>query len=161
MSKKVCFRTALDSQHVTASQILLQSAPQQFYHILLSLWVELSWKISLLVISEILGLFVNTLSPDEECSLGNRDNSSQSGQMPLSKKQETFLEFVAVILKPISNFEHFKEKKHDPHRLCIPEIIDCKIRAYISVYNSQHVKGSQRLLKSARQQFYCIVWSLW
>ena len=41
---------------------------------------------SLLVISEILGLFVNTLTADAKHSLHNRENSMQPIQMQSSKK---------------------------------------------------------------------------
>ena len=45
---------------------------------------------SLLVISEILGLFLNTLTTDEKYSLRNSENLSESIKMQLSKKQKTF-----------------------------------------------------------------------
>ena len=44
------FRTPFDNQHANSSQTLLKSAWQHFYHIFSSLWVKLSWKMSLLVI---------------------------------------------------------------------------------------------------------------
>ena len=40
----------------------------------LSLWRKLSWKRSLLVTSEMLGLFVNTLTPNDKYSLRNSEN---------------------------------------------------------------------------------------
>ena len=62
---------------------------------------------SLLVISEILGLFLNTLTTDEKYSLRNSENLSESIKMQLSKTQKTFSVLLAAFLKSLSNFEHF------------------------------------------------------
>ena len=48
---------------------------------------------SLLVIPDILGLFVNTLTADEKYSLRNRENSPSPIQMQLSKKGKAFFQF--------------------------------------------------------------------
>ena len=76
-----------------------------------------------LVICEILGLFVNTLTADDKYSLGKGENLRQPIEMQLSKKQETFSEFFVAFLKFRSSFEIF-EKKDDFHSLCISEITD-------------------------------------
>ena len=84
------------------------------------------------MISGVLGLFVNTLSPDDKYAL---DNIPQRIQMQFSKNPKNFYQLLAAFLKSTSNFQHiFKEAPFD----------------------SQHVKGSQTLLKSARQKFYHI-----
>ena len=80
---------------------------------------------SLLVISEILGLFVNTLSSYVKYSLCNSENLWQPIQMLLAKKQKTYFEFFAPFLKSTSNCEYF-EKKHDPQSLCFSEITHCE-----------------------------------
>ena len=69
MHKKSCVRTLMDSQHVKGSETLLKSARQYFCHIFWSLWKEISSKNSVLVVSEILRLFVNILTPDDKYSL--------------------------------------------------------------------------------------------
>ena len=69
MPKKPRVRTLMDSQHVKGSETLLKSARQYFCHIFWSLWKNMSSKNSLLVVSEILRLFVNILTPDEKYSL--------------------------------------------------------------------------------------------
>ena len=61
---------------------------------------------------------VNTLTPDDEDYLLNRDNFKQRIQMQLSQKQKTFPEFVVAFLKYILNFKHLP-KKDDPHSWCI------------------------------------------
>ena len=43
--------------------------------------------------------------------------------MQLSKKQNTFSEFLAAFSKSTINFKHF-EKKDDPHRFWIYDITD-------------------------------------
>ena len=65
MSKKRRFRTPFDSQYVKRSQTLLKSGWQHFCQIFSSLWGNLTWKMSFLVIYEVLGHFVNTLTADE------------------------------------------------------------------------------------------------
>ena len=65
---------------------------------------------SLLVVFEILGLFVNTLTVDEMYSLRNRGNLRQPIQMKLSKKQITFSPFLAPRLKSTWNLKHFEKK---------------------------------------------------
>ena len=69
MPKKIPVRNLMDSQHVKVSERLLKSARQYFCHIFWSLWKNMSSKNSLLVVSEILRLFVNILTPDEKYSL--------------------------------------------------------------------------------------------
>ena len=59
---------------------------------------------SLLVIGQILGLFVNTLTPDDKYSLRNSEFLLQTIEMQLSKKQKTFSQFFANFLKITSNF---------------------------------------------------------
>ena len=63
MFRKKRSRTSFDSQHVTEPQTQLKYAWQHLYHIFYSLWVKFGWKI--LVVSEILRLFFNTLTADE------------------------------------------------------------------------------------------------
>ena len=68
----------------------------------------------MLVLSKILGLFVNTLTGDGKYSLLYRDNFTQQIQILLSQKPKTFSKLSSEILKPALNFEHF-QKKDDPH----------------------------------------------
>ena len=75
----------------------------------------------MLVICKILGLFVNTLTVDENYSLLYRDNLTQPIQILLSQKPKTFSQLSSKILKPILNFEHF-QKKDGPHTRCSCQI---------------------------------------
>ena len=80
------------------------------YGIYWSLWGQLSYKGSLLVICKISRLFINTLSAHGKYSLFNRDNLTQQIQMQLSRKQKTFSDFFAAISKSNLNFECLKKK---------------------------------------------------
>ena len=69
MNRKTRIRTLINSQHVKGSETLLKSARQYFCHIFWSLWKKISSKNSVLVVSEILRLFVNILTPNDKRSL--------------------------------------------------------------------------------------------
>ena len=90
MSKKSRLRNFFNSQYAEGSQTMLKSAQQHFYHFFLSLSREWIWKMSLLVISEILELFLNTLTADDKYSLRKSENFWQPIQMKLSKKETFF-----------------------------------------------------------------------
>ena len=76
-----------------------------------------------LSVSEILGVFVNTLTADDKYFLRNRKNLPQPIQQQLSKKQKFFSQFSAAYLKFKSDVEHY-EIKDEAHRLQIFEIRD-------------------------------------
>ena len=99
MSKKSRFRRLFHKQHGKRSQTLLKSVRQHFYHIHWSMWRQLSWKKSLLVIWKILGLFVNILTVNAEYSILNRDNLMQPIRKQLYKKQKSFSELSLPSLK--------------------------------------------------------------
>ena len=110
MSKKSRFRGCFDKQYGKRAQALLKSASQHLYHIHRSLPRKLSWKKSLLLTCQILGLLVNTLAADEKYPLLKRDNLTIPIQMQLSQKEETFSLFSLAFLKSRRNFEHFDKK---------------------------------------------------
>ena len=84
-SKKPPFRPFLESQHVKASKQCQNLHQRKFSFIFFSLLLgKLSWKISLLLICQILGLFVNTLTVDDKDSLCNSANLLQPIQTQLS-----------------------------------------------------------------------------
>ena len=59
----------------------------------------MSWETSLLNISQILGLFANTLTTDEKYSLHNTENLQQPIQIQLPRKANFFCELFAAYLK--------------------------------------------------------------
>ena len=99
MSKKSRFRGCFDKQYGKRAQALLKSASQHLYHIHRSLPRKLSWKKSLLLTCQILGLLVNTSAADEKYPLLKRDSLTITFQMQLSQKQKTFSESFAAFLK--------------------------------------------------------------
>ena len=64
--------------------------------------------------TQILTLFVNTLTVDEKHYLLNTGNLTQTIQIELSQKQKTFFQFFLAFLKSILNFKNL-QKKDAPH----------------------------------------------
>ena len=96
------------------------------------MWDILSWQKSALVWSEILSLFVNTLTADNKYSLCNVDDFAQQVQTRLYKKQKTFCVFFIPFLKCAQNLEYFEKKDENPS-LIISEIMDCERGGYLNV----------------------------
>ena len=67
-----------------------------------------------LVLGEILGVFVNTLTANDKYPVQDCDNLPLPTQMQLSEKRKTFSEFFPPFLESRSNFKNF-EKKYDSH----------------------------------------------
>ena len=82
--------------------------------------------------SEILTLFVNTLTTDDKYSRRNIVNFTQQLEAPLSRKQKTFSGFFLPFLKCALNLEHFGEKDKYPSRV-ISRIIDSERGGYVNV----------------------------
>ena len=71
LSWKCRFGASLDSQHVNGCQTLVKSTWEHFYHIFWPLLGEMIWKMSPLLKLEILRVFLNTLTADEEYPVRN------------------------------------------------------------------------------------------
>ena len=167
-SKRSCFTRPCGNQTVNGFQTLLKSARQNYDSIFPCIWDILSWQKSALVWSEILRLFVNTLTVDNKYSLCNVHNFAQQVQTPLSQKEKTFCGFFIPFLKCALNLEHF-EKKYEYPSLIISEIMDCERGDYLTSkrscfrrpYGNQPVNGFQTLLNSARHHYYPIFPCIW
>ena len=120
MSEKSRFRVPFNKQHCKGDKTLLKSGPHHLNHTWWSLLRQLRFKLSLLVICKILGLFVKTLNASLKYFLLNRENFEKPIQMILCQKQKLFSEIFSTILKSRTNFEHFP-KKNDLHTWCIFE----------------------------------------
>ena len=81
---------------------------------------------------EILRLFVNALTADDQYSGSNMQNLQQQIQTPLSQKQKALSGFFIAFLKCAWNLEHF-QKKDEYSSLIISEIIDAERRGYLNV----------------------------
>ena len=95
----------------------------------------MSWKKSALVRSQILGLFVNTLTAEYKYSRRNMQTFAQQVQTPLSLKQKIFSTFFIAFLESTWNGEHF-QKKGEFSSLSISEIIDSKRGGYLSAWKA-------------------------
>ena len=110
MSKKCRITGLLKSNMVRGTKHCWNLNHTPFYHIYCSLWRQLSWRKSLLVICKFLSMFVNILTADDKYYLLNRNNLRQPIQMQLSQRKETFPELISSFLKTVLNFEHFQKK---------------------------------------------------
>ena len=109
LSRKRSFRTSFGSQHVKGSQILVKSVGERFYHIFWWIWGEMTWKISLLLNVEILSVFVNILTTDENYPFGDSGDLQFPIQMQLSEKAKTFF---VPLMESSSRFKYFLKKVH-------------------------------------------------
>ena len=92
----------------------------------------MSWKKSALVGSEILTLFVWTLTTDDKYSRRKMLNFTQQFEARVSQKQDTFSRFFLAFLKYALNLEHL-EKKDEYPSLVISRIINSERGGYLSV----------------------------
>ena len=92
----------------------------------------MSWKKSALVGSEILTLFVWTLTTDDKYSRRKMLNFTQQFEARVSQKQDTFSRFFLAFLKYALNLEHL-EKNDEYPSLVISRIINSERGGYLSV----------------------------
>ena len=160
-------RELFGKQHGKRAQELWKYASQHLYHIHWSLPSQLSWKKSLFLTCQILGLLVNTLPADEKYSLLNRHNLTIPIQMELSQKHKTFSQFLGEFLKCNINIKYF-EKKDNLHRFCASDITASenvvrwmsKKYRFRESFDKQRGQPAEALLKSVLVHFYPIDWSL-
>ena len=120
----------------------------------------MSRKTWLLVTSEVLGLFVNTLTADDKYYCFKRENFQQEFQMHLSQKAKNLASIFIPFLESTSNFQHFG-KKCETHSSNFSEILTPKDFdtsmperfRFRTTFSSRHINESQILLKSDRQHF--------
>ena len=84
--KECHFRGRVYSQDVKASEILAISPGEHFYHVFPSFFLKLIWKMSLLVLGEMLGVSVNTLTADDKYFVQDCEKLLLAMQMQLSEK---------------------------------------------------------------------------
>ena len=85
-----------------------------------------------LVWSEILRLFVSTVTEDDTYIRCNMQNFPQQLQTPISQKQKMFSRFFIAYLEWASNLEHFEKKDEHPS-LVISEIVESETVGYLNV----------------------------
>ena len=82
--------------------------------------------------SEVLGQFVNTMAAVYNYFRWNLENLPQQVQTLISQKVKIFSGFFIASLKSTLNLEYF-EKKDQSHSLSITEINNCRTSSYLSV----------------------------
>ena len=108
-----------------------------------------------LVLGEILGMFVNTLTADGRYPVQGLQNLTVPFQIQLSEKRKTFDQFFVPFLESSSKFKHF-EKKMMLIANVFPKLETVKIfvrkrfqeHHFRTGFYSQHMKASQVLAKS-------------
>ena len=85
-----------------------------------------------LVTSELLEEFLNTLTANYQYSRRNRENLSQKVPIPKSRKPKTCSRFFMTFLKTTLNLEYLEEKDQS-QSLSITEIINCETGIYLNV----------------------------
>ena len=85
-----------------------------------------------LVRSEVLGQFVNTMTAVYNYFRYNLENLLQQVQTLISLKAKTFSRFFISLLKSTLNLEYF-EKKDQSHSFSITEINNCRTSSYLSI----------------------------
>ena len=85
-----------------------------------------------LVRSEALGQFVNTMTAVYNYFRWNLENLPQQVQTLISQKGKTLSGFFIASLESMLNLEYF-EKKDQSHSLSINEINNCRTGSYLSV----------------------------
>ena len=110
---------------------------------------------SVLVICEILAVVVNKLTADGKYPLRNCENLRLPIQMQLSRKQKSFSQFLIPFLESALNFKHFDKKMIVIANVslklqAVKDLVRSlsKKRCLRTLVDSQHVKGSQTLVKS-------------
>ena len=139
----------------------------------------MSWKISLLVTFQILGLFANTFTAGNKYFFRTWENLPQPIEMQLSQKQKLF----SPVVVQFRNSNNFLSIFCWISEMYITFLIFPKLRwsswlmyflnyelpkrwldkcfwktAFKTPFESQHGKGCQKVLKSVRQPFFGILY---
>ena len=125
MAESSCFITPYRTQRVNGSQTLRKPAQQHFYPSFLSISDKLGWRKSLLVRSEILGLFFNTLTAYHMYFGQNWQKLTKQVQMQSPSKQLTLSKISIVFFK--SAYILWILKKGYLYSVIISAVINSKV----------------------------------
>ena len=168
LSEKHRFRTLFHSQRVKMAQTLVKSAGEQFHHVFSAFWRNLICKIFPLVICEILGLLGSILIANDKYPVWDCENLLTPVKMQLCSKQKNFSDFFVPFLEIALNFEHFEKMM-----IVIPTLFRnlmtfkdfvwpvSKKHRFRTLFEGQHVKGTQILVTCVWEDFHHIFSSLW
>ena len=162
MSRKSRFRRSFDKQHGKRFKSLSKSAPEHFYHIYGSMWRQLSWKQLFWVIWKILGLFFNTLTAGDNCSLLNRDNfNAINSDAIIEETKKCFWSFLCIFWIQIKvrtfwkrwwpsqpiYYGNYRLRKTSLEKMC-------KKSRFRRPFDKRHCKRTQTLFNYEGQHFY-------
>ena len=117
MSNRSFFREAFASPPVNGPKTLRKIARHHLYTTAPLILDNSCCNKLLLVQSEMLELFVNTLTADDKYSRHIRETFHEKIQMQLSQKPNSFCQFHIGFLKSTSNSEYFEKKKKKMRRI--------------------------------------------
>ena len=145
-----------------------KSAWENLCHIFASLSEKIILKIFPILKFEILGVFVNTLTANDKYAVQDSDSLQFAIQLQLSEKRKFFSSNFFSIYGIYIKFQTFSIKKRIvianvfPKLPTIKDLVRplSKKRRFRTSFDSQHVKGSQTLVKFAWEHFYQIFSSL-
>ena len=168
LSRRRRLRISFDSQRVNGCQFLVISSRGHFYHIFWSLWGKMIRKIFPWLKVEILGVFLNYLTPGDIYPVRDCENLQFFIQMELSQNKKLFLH-VLLHFWNLPQILNIFEKKMILVANVFPKVLNVKDlvrplskkRRFRTSFDIQHVKGFQALVKSSWEHFYHIFWSLW
>ena len=130
MPKISHFRTPFESQRVHGYQTLLKRPCQHFYQNFPSIQDALSSKTSLLVKSEILGLFGNTLTADHMYFRRQMKKISATCSTPIISRTENIFWNFYCIFGICTKFCAFRKKNH-LYSLNISQVNDSEKSGYL------------------------------
>ena len=161
LSKRRRFRTRFDRPYVKASQVLPKSPWEHFYTLVSSFSGKLIWKMSPLVLGEIFGVFVNTMTADGKYPVEDCENLPLSIQMQLSEKQKKFSDFSLHFLNLNKKLNILKKKicvivNVFPKLQTVKKLVRTlsKKRCFKTRFDGKHLKGSQILARSPWRWIY-------
>ena len=132
MPKRPSSMKRFGRQHVIGSKTLLRSVQNQFLTTLRLVCERRSRKRLVIVRSELLRQFVNTLTADYKYCRQNRENLWTQVPKHISRKLKTFFQFFFPFLKSTLNLEYF-ERKDQSQSSNITEIINFETGSYLNV----------------------------
>ena len=132
MSKGPSFIQRFVRQHVNVSQTQLTSARNRLYTPLPLICKGSSRKSLVLVKTEFLRQFINTLTADYKYSRWNRENLWQQVLMQISRKPKIFSGLFLAFLRSTLKLAYF-QRKDQSQILSVTEIINCETDSYLNV----------------------------
>ena len=170
MTKKLRLKTLMESKHVKGSERLLKSARQCFFQTFWLLWNEISSNNFFLVKSKILRLFLNILTPIWQIfSLSKSECLTQPTQIQLAPNHKNISDFFLSISEIHIKFGILWIKRWASEVICFCNFKVQKVNLFkwrkspVSehLWTFKMLKTPEKLLKSPRQYFCHIFWSLW